>query len=90
MHLARVRLANQLLVALTPEKVASWGRDGGREKEKKRERNKYEPCLAPRRLEREKRKRKAEGAERRVGSLVHPSAGLQFSQLELFVLATGY
>lgn len=49
--MARVRLANQLLVALTPGQVArgaETGKGKGKEK-KKRERNKYEPCLAPRR-----------------------------------------
>jgi hypothetical protein len=93
--LARVRLANQLLAALTPGKAArgTGTGEGKRKGKKKRERNKYEPCLAPRRWEREKMKRRARQggrAESRAGLLVHPSAGLQFFQLKLFILAPGY
>jgi hypothetical protein len=45
-----MRLANQLLVALTPGKVARRGRDGEKEgkRKKKREKKKYKPCPTPR------------------------------------------
>lgn len=58
-HLARVRLANQLLAALIPGKAARGAEtgEGKRKRKKKRERKKYEPCLAPKRWKREKEKK---------------------------------
>lgn len=81
--MARVRLANQLLAALTPGKAARGTRRGkGREKGKRKERETSTNLVWRQGDGRRKEKKSKEG--------VHPSAGLQFFQLKLFILALGW
>lgn len=89
--MARVRLANQLLAALTPGKAARGAETGEGKRKGKRKREKQVRTLSgARETERGKRGEKSNEGRQRVECFIHPSAGLHFFQLELLILAPGY